>query len=225
MDLTPELVARCHREVPPGAVEPGLRLLDAGEQEAEAARLLAGRPPGPLRVFGYGSLLWNPGFPVEAWEPAHLVGFHRSFCLHMESFRATPEAPGLMMALAPGGRCTGMVARVPEGAEAEALLALVRREMFYKEELGNGRWVAVRNGDGCVGALVFWAGFKASFVVPRLPLPEVARRIARACGEVGSNAEYLRNTVAHLEELGLRDRNLWALQRLVAEEIRRLTDP
>lgn len=220
MDLTPELVALCHREVAPGGGEPGLRPATPAQHEAEAARLLAECPPGPLRVFGSGSLIWKPGFRVESWERGLLIGFHRRFTMDMHDFRATPEATGLMMALAPGGRCAGMLARVPDGAEADVIGYLVRREMAFAEHLGNDRWLTVRTNTGPVRALVFWAGFKGSFILPDLPLPEVARRIARACGHGGSNAEYLYNTVVKLEEHGLHDRNLWTLQKLVAAEIR-----
>jgi cation transport protein ChaC len=220
MDLTPELVALCHREVARGDGEPGRRAATAVQLEAETDRLVAERPGGPLRVFGSGSLLWNPGFPVESWERGLLIGFHRRFTMDMQDFRATPEASGLMMALARGGRCTGMLARVAEGDEAEVIANLVRREMFFAETLGNSRWLTVRTEAGPVRALVFFAGFKAPFILPDLTLHETARRIARACSHGGSNAEYLYNTVVKLEEHGLHDRNLWTLQKLVAAEIR-----
>ena len=54
---------------------------------------------------------------------------------------------------------------------------------------------------------------------------QVAHTLARACGHVGSGAAYLLQTVAKLEEFGIRDRNLWRLQQLVADEILRLATP
>jgi cation transport protein ChaC len=84
------------------------------------------------------------------------------------------------------------------------------------------RWIPVRSAEGRERALVFWAGPRGERVTGKLPLEEVAWTLARACGSVGSCAEYLYNTVAHLEEFGIRDRNLWRLQELVAEEIERL---
>jgi cation transport protein ChaC len=70
---------------------------------------------------------------------------------------------------------------------------------------------------------VFWAGATGLDFLVKLPLPEVARILARACGHLGSGAGYLYHTVAHLETFGIRDRNLWRLQELVAEEIRSLS--
>lgn len=228
MLLTPELVARCFRAVPEPESGGYTDLTDA-EIAAEAARLLAGAPmsdpeagpdsaPGPW-VFAYGSLIWKPVFtPVEtARVRAH--GWHRSFCIELTSWRGTPEAPGLMMALARGGSCTGIAMRLdPATAEAD-LVALVRREMPYRELLGNARWIAVDGPAGRHPALTFYASPVGERISQGLPLETVARRLALACGYAGSCAEYLYNTVEHLEAAGIRDRNLWTLQRLAATEI------
>lgn len=85
------------------------------------------------------------------------------------------------------------------------------------------RWITVATEPGKLRALVFWAGPKqGNGISPKLPLEEVASVLARACGHAGSCAEYLYNTVSHLEALGIRDRNLWRLQRLVANEVVRI---
>jgi cation transport protein ChaC len=144
----------------------------------------------------------------------------------MLSWRATPKQPGLMMCLESSGRCEGLLARVPDGLEREVARALVKREIAVEEDISMVRWATTRTNDGPVRAILFWAGPKpGEGIASRLPLPEVAHRMARACGHKGSNAEYLYNTVTHLEELGIRDRNLWTLQKLVAAEIRTLTGP
>ena len=91
--------------------------------------------------------------------------------------------------------------------------------MPIREILGNAQTIGVETADGPLPALTFWANPVNTTVSRRLPLETVARRLARACGHGGSGAEYLYNTVAHLEAEGIRDRNLWRLQRLVAEEI------
>ena len=91
--------------------------------------------------------------------------------------------------------------------------------MPYRELLGNARWITVETADGPLPALTFYASPTGTRTSHRLPLETVARRLALACGHAGSCAEYLYNTVAHLEAEGIRDRNLWRLQRLVAEEI------
>ncbi len=133
--------------------------------------------------------------------------------------RGTPEQPGLMLALARGGRCHGVIFRLPEEGRLEQVKRLMQREGRSRDSAKVTRWIEARTEAGPVRALVFWAGPKGERVVDKQPLEEVAHTLARACGPNGSCAEYLYNTVAHLEELGIRDRNLWRLQELVAREI------
>ena len=85
-----------------------------------------------------------------------------------------------------------------------------------------GRWINLATPTGVIEALVFYAGPTGAAVSLKLPLETVARKIANACGPAGSNAAYLYQTVTKLEEHGIRDRNLWRLQKLVADEIMRL---
>ena len=170
-------------------------------------------------MFAYGSLIWKPVFaPAEA-RRARARGWHRSFCIELVTWRGTPEAPGLMMALAPGGGCVGLAYRLDPATQAGDLVELVRREMPLRELAGNARWITVETSEGPVPALTFYASPVGTRTSHRLPAETVARRLACACGYAGSCAEYLYNTVAHLEAEGIRDRNLWRLQRLVADEI------
>ncbi|NBE07795.1 gamma-glutamylcyclotransferase [Paragemmobacter ruber] len=224
LHLTEELVARVERQE---AEHPGARGLPYIEEEAfgrHAQRLLAEAGEGPVWTFAYGSLIWKPAFEAAEAVPCTLHGWRRSFCIHLESWRGTPQEPGLMLALARGGSCRGMAYRLPDGARAAAMEALLRREIGYEVDLASVRWLTVRGETergktGPFRALVFYAAPLDGAIHVDLPLAEQARRIARAAGHVGSCAAYLRNTVQHLEELGIRDRYLWALQRLVAEEI------
>ena len=124
-----------------------------------------------------------------------------------------------MMALDRGGRCEGMAFRLSDDSRLSELCLMVRREIVVQEDLGMVRWIKVRAGAGQLRALVFWAGPQGDGISLKLPLERVAWVLARACGHGGSCAEYLYNTVLHLEALGIRDRNLWRLQHLVAEEI------
>jgi cation transport protein ChaC len=140
--------------------------------------------------------------------------------LELVRWRGTPELPGLMMALAAGGRCNGMIQRVPQGEEAPAIHKLVLREISVAEDIGMARWIRVRDQESTKTALVFWAGPKGLGIVHGLPLEVVAWRLAHACGHYGSSAEYLYNTVVKLEEHGIRDRNLWRLQEMVADIVR-----
>jgi len=222
MRLTPEMVARCLRVVPEPAAPPaGTTRMTDEETAAIGGRLLAGRDPASLWVFAYGSLIWKPVFaPVEA-RRAVAHGWHRSFCIDLATWRGTPEARGLMLALAPGGACAGIAYRLAPEAAAADVAELVRREMPYRELAGNARWIAVRTEAGPLAALTFYASPNGTSVSRRLPLEQVAQRLAHACGHAGSCAEYLYNTVSHLEAEGIRDRSLWILQRLVADEIAR----
>jgi cation transport protein ChaC len=225
MALTAELVARCERHEPDPGPEAGRRSYTDAEYDAAAARLIEQAPPGPLWVFAYGSLIWKPA--IETADHRHAVahGWHRAFCLKLTRWRGSPVQPGLMMGLRRGGRCTGMVHRIADDDRQILLVRLLRREVGNDQHLTGVRWINVDTDQGKLRALTFWAepiGL-ASWV--DLPLPEVARILARACGHGGSGAAYLFHTVTKLLELGIRDRNLWRLQQLVADEIRRLHVP
>jgi len=220
LSLTADLVALCHREEGPGPHDAGYdRLTDADYGEI-AARLAADLEGEDLWVFAYGSLIWKPEFDTVERRRATAYGWHRSFCIKLNSWRGTPEQPGLMMALERGGRCDGVVYRLPAGNVEQQIERLLRREMSYRQNAQAVRWLPTVTDHGPVRSLGFWIGPTGERIAPRLPLPTVAGILARACGHLGSGAEYLHNTVRHLEEFGIRDRNLWELQKLVAAEIR-----
>ena len=184
-------------------------------------RLMANRDRSRMWIFAYGSLIWKPEFEhVEARRSiAH--GWRRSFCLKLTGWRATPETPGLMLALQRGGACTGVAYLMPPDQPQARMLRLLRREISHHEGVPWLRWLTVRGAAGTFRALTFYCTTEAPDVL-NLPLDEQAAWIARAVGPVGSCAEYLHNTVSHLEALGIQDRYLWALQARVAAEIDRL---
>lgn len=220
--LTPDLVAKVERKIPQDhlPLDPGrVPMTDADYAEAVAA-IMASRPEGPAFVFGYGSLLWNPGFDYEDRQPIWLRGWHRSFCMKLSRFRGSPEQPGLMLALEQGGSCKGEIFRIAEGQEAEAFDKLVRREVPYRRIRRAWRWVDVTVGGNKTKALTFYAGMRGDVFHVSLPLKEQAHMLARAAGHGGSGAAYLHQTVVKLEELGIHDTYLWELQHLVAAEIR-----
>ncbi len=226
MRLTPELVARCFRVVEDSGPGPGFTPMPEEEAAALTDRVLADGgldAAAPLWVFAYGSLIWKPDFEVAGCERATLRGWHRSFCIRLNRWRGDPSAPGLMMALERGGACVGMNLRLTD--PRADLMTMIRREIPHREGADMVRWAEVETAGGRVRTLVFWAGPKGPSIEHRLPLPTVAARLARACGHGGSGADYLYQTVAHLEDLGIRDRNLWRLQALVADEIGRLSHP
>jgi cation transport protein ChaC len=224
LDLTADLVARIPPDPadypePPGTVAKG---------EADYARvvdeILAHSPGGPVRIFAYGSLLWKPAFTPVGSAPAVAQGWHRSFCIHVRHRRGSPVRPGLMMSLDRGGSCRGLVLEVTRDQAESVLAGLVRREMRNRPSTNIPRWIVVKGEAGPARALAFTASRSGASYAGRLPRREVARLLATGVGSWGSCAEYLRNTVLRLEALGIRDRNLWTLQRLVARELSRVTD-
>ena len=167
-----------------------------------------------LWVFGYGSLLWNPGFkPAEA-RRAVLRDYHRSFCMLSIHHRGTPEVPGLVLALdaVPGGQCTGMAFRADD-AEAEAVLELLRaRELISSAYLE--RTVTLQTEDGPLEAVAYVID-PAHEQYVQLDLETQATMIARSTGGRGPNPEYLFRTAAHLDQMGIVDPDMrWLVDRV-----------
>lgn len=159
-------------------------------------------------VFGYGSLIWNPGFPHDDTRVARLHGWHRSFCMRSIHHRGTPEAQGLVLALdrAEGAFCDGLAFRVTPGAEDETLAILRERELIssaYLEE-----WLEVEMPGRREVALAYVIDPGHDQYCGGLALAEQARIIASAHGGRGSNRDYLNATARHLHDLGIADPDL-----------------
>ncbi len=169
-------------------------------------------------VFGYGSLLWDPGFPVARRAVATLEGWHRSFCMRSIHHRGTSESPGLVLALdqLPGAACRGLALAVARGHEEQTLAALRERELISSAYLE--RRLEVRlEGGGQVTALTYVIDPAHVQYCGGLALEEQAQIIARARGGRGPNSEYLFNTARHLAEIGLADPDLeWLARRVRA---------
>lgn len=171
---------------------------------------------GSLWVFGYGSLIWDPGFPVAERRIGRVLGWHRSFCMRSIHHRGTVEAPGLVLALdrAEGATCQGVAFRVAPGAEDPTLAALRARELVssaYLEER-----LPVETAEGVVDALTYVID-PAHVQYCHLDLEEQAQIIARAQGGRGANRDYLWSTAAHLADLGIADPDLeWLAARVRA---------
>ena len=222
MALTPELVARVHRDVEDTGQEEGVSYHTDEDYEAWVRTILAQRDPStPMWLFAYGSLIWKPEIQHSEERAGTARGWHRSFCLRQTRWRGTKEQPGLMMALDRGGQCRGVLYRLPETDLEAQLGKLFRREFTLKPPNNIPRWITVETDEGPVRAITFVMNRKAKAYAGRLPPEEIADVLARACGHWGPGAEYLRSTVAQREERGIRDRQLWRLQALVAERIRR----
>jgi glutathione-specific gamma-glutamylcyclotransferase len=219
MALTADLVARNARIVEDAGPSPGAVYLTDDDYEITVREILAQAPPGDVWLFGYGSLLWKPAFEYVESRMATVRGWHRSFCIRVARFRGTRDLPGLMMALDRGGQCRGKVFRIPGDQAVESLKTLFRRELVVKPPGTPPRWLMARTNKGPLPAIGFVVDRRSQFYSGRLAPEEVADVVSRAAGHWGSCAEYLHNTISHLEELGIHDRNLWRLQALVAERM------
>ncbi|MDR5654921.1 gamma-glutamylcyclotransferase [Ruixingdingia sedimenti] len=169
-----------------------------------------------LWVFGYGSLIWNPGFAVAERAVARLPGWRRSFCMWSIHHRGTPEAPGLVLALdaAAGMACQGVAFRVAPGTEEETLAGLRERELVSSAYLETVQPLYLADGRARQ-ALAYVVDPDHVQYCGGLDPEEQARIIARATGGRGPNRDYLWNTAAHLAELGIADPDLeWLAARV-----------
>lgn len=163
----------------------------------------------PLWVFGYGSLIWNPGFAYARAEVARLPGWHRSFCMTSIHYRGTATAPGLVLALdrADATYCDGLAFEVPADARDATLAYLRDRELIsyaYEEQ-----WLTIDLASGRrVRALAYIINRDHSQYSGALPLEDQAQIIAKSCGERGPNSDYLFATTDHLTTLGITDADL-----------------
>jgi len=216
MHLTRELIACIPRRDHDPGPAPGY-LNDAERAASLAATLAHPRAREPVWVFAYGSLIWKREFPFAERRVGALHGYHRQFCLLVKRFRGSPDAPGLMLGLERGGMCRGVVYRLAEHKRDEALRTIWAREILTAAYVPH--WADVRTAEGPVRAIAFIINRAHERYAGRLSDEAVADALARACGHVGSCAEYLLETVMHLEELGIRDRRLWRLQAMVAARL------
>jgi cation transport protein ChaC len=194
------------------------------EYEAILDHLIAGAPPGgDIWIFAYGSLIWNPEFDYAEERLCTAHGWRRSFCVGwVRIYRGTPERPGIMLGLDRGGSCKGVVFRLAPEAMRENLLKMVRREMPIRREKIGLRWMTVRTDKGPVRAIGLPVSRDNPAYLPDVPEDQLIEALATANGERGSMAEYLYQTVTHLEERGIRDGYLWRMQALVAARIEAL---
>lgn len=171
-----------------------------------------------LWVFGYGSLIWDPGFAVAERHIARLQGWRRSFCMWSIHHRGSVQEPGLVLALdrAADAYCDGVAFRVADGAEAATLSALRDRELISSAYLEQTLPVTLRDGRS-VPAVTYVIDPDHAQYCGGLAPDRQAGIIAAAAGGRGPNRDYLFSTAAHLAELGIRDPELEALAARVRE--------
>lgn len=177
------------------------------------AQPLVARAPayadGTAWVFAYGSLMWRPGFRYAEAARASLHGYRRGFCIYSVHYRGSLRRPGLVLGLQRGGVCEGIAYRIAPEESVEALAYIRDREQVsgvYREKM-----VRVSLGGDApqtVTALTFVAEKRHPSFARALPLVRQARVIRGAYGSSGTNLDYLINTLVHLRELGIRDRQL-----------------
>lgn len=170
-------------------------------------------------VFGYGSLIWRPGFPFEESRPALLRGAHRSLCIYSHEHRGTPEAPGLVFGLRRGGSCRGMAFAVSAAVWDEVVAYLRAREQVtsvYREACR-----PVRLADGAiVDALTYVVDESHHQYAGDLCIDRQLELVRRGHGQSGPNRDYVLNTVSHLRAMGINDPHLFELAGRLEAELR-----
>ena len=167
-----------------------------------------------LWVFGYGSLMWRPGFPYLECRPATLLGAHRALCVYSWVHRGTRQRPGLVLGLDRGGACRGMAFRVAEAEAARVVAYLRAREQVTAVYLERHRPIRF-SGGGTDTALAYLVDRTHAQYAGKLDLATQLALVADAEGRSGANRDYVLNTAAHLAELGISDAALeWLAEKL-----------
>jgi cation transport protein ChaC len=166
---------------------------------------------GDLWVFGYASLIWRPEFESAEERAATVHGWHRALAMRSRVNRGTPERPGLVFALVPGGSCRGRAYRIERQRVDAELKRLWEREM--PSGVYDPRWLACRTPNGIVRALAFTLSRRSPSHTGRLDDGELVEILRTANGRYGSTLSYLVETAHSLRSCGIRDRDV---ERLVA---------
>ena len=168
-------------------------------------------------VFGYGSLIWNPGFAHVSAQQGLLKGAHRSLSIVSHHHRGTVEQPGLVFGLTRGGSCRGMVFEVADADWPQVYAYLQEREQVTSVYRDVMRPVHLADGR-LVGALAFLVDERHAQFAGRLSLEQQLAMVRAGVGLSGRNIDYVLNTARHLRELGIRDRQLMALADMLASD-------
>jgi glutathione-specific gamma-glutamylcyclotransferase len=185
----------------------------------EGMDLIDGHETGDLWVFGYGSLMWRPGFAVLERVPARLNGLHRALCVYSFAHRGTPERPGLVLGLDRGGMCRGIAFRVAAAARAQTLAYLRAREQITAVYHETMRRIELEDAARRqVSALCYVVDRGHVQYAGRLTLAERLHYVRQGHGQSGANRDYVLETVRALEALGYRETDL----HLIAERLKGL---
>jgi cation transport protein ChaC len=172
----------------------------------------AAHDDGELWVFGYGSLMWRPGFAYLERVPARLIGLHRSLCVFSFVHRGTPERPGLVLGLDRGGMCRGIAFRVAAAARHETVEYLREREQVTSVYVETSRQIELEDSARRrVRALCYIVDRSHVQYAGRLTLAESLHHVRQGHGKSGANRDYVIETVRALETLGYREGELHLL--------------
>lgn len=170
---------------------------------------------GDLWVFGYGSLMWRPGFDYIDKRAATLVGLHRALCVYSHVHRGTPERPGLVLGLDRGGACRGLVFRVAAEKRDATIRYLREREQVTSVYLEVERAVTLRDDGARIRALTYIVDRGHKQYAGGISLEQRLHLVRQGHGQSGPNSEYVKNTVRAIEALGMRDPTLhWLAEKL-----------
>ena len=174
---------------------------------------------GDLWVFGYGSLMWRPGFEYIEQVPARLIGEHRALCVYSFVHRGTPEKPGLVLGLDRGGACRGIAFRVAEKHRASTVAYLRAREQVTSvyREVTRSVWLENEPRQR-VSALAYVVDRGHVQYAGRLSLAEQLRHVQQGHGQSGANREYVVATVKAIEAEGFRDGQLHQLASMLHDD-------
>uniref|UniRef100_UPI003526D8C4 gamma-glutamylcyclotransferase n=1 Tax=Bradyrhizobium sp. (strain ORS 278) TaxID=114615 RepID=UPI003526D8C4 len=184
------------------------------------------RPQGDLWVFGYGSLMWRPGFDFIEQVPARLIGEHRALCVYSFVHRGTPEKPGLVLGLDRGGACRGIAFRVAADKRDDTIAYLRAREQVtsvYREVI-RAVWLE-NDARERVSALVYVVDRGHVQYAGRLSLQEQLRHVRQGHGQSGANRDYVISTVKAIEAQGFRDTQLHRLATMLHDDGHSLHTP
>jgi cation transport protein ChaC len=174
---------------------------------------------GDLWVFGYGSLMWRPGFDFIEQVPARLIGEHRALCVYSFDHRGTPEKPGLVLGLDRGGACRGIAFRVAARRREATIAYLREREQtthVYREVM---RSVWLENEARLrISAMAYVVDRGHVQYAGRLTLAEQVRYVRQGHGRSGNNRDYVLSTVKSIEAQGFRDPKLHQLADLLRDD-------
>ncbi|MEM9205442.1 MAG: gamma-glutamylcyclotransferase [Pseudomonadota bacterium] len=165
-------------------------------------------------VFGYGSLMWRPGFDYQDRVAGRLYGFHRSLCVYSYVHRGTPDCPGLVLGLNNGGSCRGTLFSVSPSKWPDVLAYLRDREQPTKVYVERTLSVRALDGDRAgeaIPALCYVVDHSHEQYAGELAVERMIECVRQGRGQSGENIDYVASTVDHLRDVGLKDEKLEAV--------------